>query len=51
MSKADDAKSTAVFYFQTLYEANGLEWTSDNTQEIEEMIDAIISAARKEAAQ
>lgn len=35
------AKRTLKFYFKTLYEANGLKWTSDNDAEIEGIIEDI----------
>lgn len=48
MTRLEQAKSTLVHYFRTLFEANGLKWDSDNVTEVEGIVDDISMGVRKE---
>lgn len=48
MTRLEQAKSTLVHYFWTLFEANGLKWDSDNVTEVEGIVDDISMGVRKE---
>ena len=50
MSK-DFAKQVLVYYIQQAWEAAGLDWDSDNTEEVEDIVDEIISATKNELAE
>lgn len=45
------AKRLLVYYMQQAWEAAGLRWDSDNTAEVESIIDEIISAIKNELAE
>ena len=50
MNKYDGKEGTAIdllnFYMRTVFKAAGLNWNSDNDVEIQELVKAIIDAAK-----
>lgn len=44
----DYAKNALVFYFRTLFNANGFNWDSDNEVEIEGIVDSLYKDIKKE---
>ena len=45
------AKQALVYYIQQAWEAAGLDWDSDNTEEVESIVDEIVSATKNELAE
>lgn len=43
------AKATLEIYFSTLYKKCGLEWNSDNIEDIDSLVDNLIEAVKEEA--
>jgi len=43
------AKSTLLHYFHTVFEAAGLNWSSDNVAEVEGVVDDIYEAVTEQA--
>lgn len=41
----EKAKNLLIYYFKSLFEKQGLHWDSDNTTEIDLVIDYIITAS------
>lgn len=48
MSRKDRAKSNLVWYIEKVWRAAGLNWDSDNVAEVEEIVEAILDAAKEE---
>lgn len=44
-----EAASLLTHYFRTVFEAAGLEWNSDNTGEVEQIVHQLAAAAREQA--
>ena len=42
-----DAKRTLVHYFRVVFDAAGLQWTSDNEGEVEGIIDDVLDASKE----
>ena len=42
----NEATSLLVHYFRTLFNAQGLQWNDDNTAEISQLVECIISVAQ-----
>lgn len=40
------ATSLLSYYMKTAFEAAGLNWSSDNDSEVEQMVEAIINASK-----